>query len=271
MTNAHDFDVLVIGGGHAGAEAALAAARLGAKTALLDQQSRHHRPDELQSGHRRRGQGADRPRNRRPGRRDGPGHRRHRHPVPHAQPQQGTRHARPPRPGRQTGLSAGNPANPRIAAGPDAAAGNRRRLVVKRRGRGERERRDPLRLRNARCESPASASPAERRIARGRSILCAGTFMQGLLHVGDATMPGGRMGEPTYCRPQPGAEAAGLRAGPLQDRHAAADRRPHDRLRPDRASARRRAARAVLLSHRADRLPSRFPAGSPTPRPRCTS
>ena len=30
-----DFDVLVIGGGHAGAEAALAAARLGAKTALL--------------------------------------------------------------------------------------------------------------------------------------------------------------------------------------------------------------------------------------------
>ena len=33
--SARDFDVLVIGGGHAGAEAALAAARLGAKTALL--------------------------------------------------------------------------------------------------------------------------------------------------------------------------------------------------------------------------------------------
>jgi tRNA uridine 5-carboxymethylaminomethyl modification enzyme len=28
-------------------------------------------------------------------------------------------------------------------------------------------------------------------------ILCAGTFMQGLLHVGDTTLPGGRMGEPT--------------------------------------------------------------------------
>ena len=35
MTNPHEFDILIIGGGHAGAEAALAAARLGAKTALL--------------------------------------------------------------------------------------------------------------------------------------------------------------------------------------------------------------------------------------------
>jgi tRNA uridine 5-carboxymethylaminomethyl modification enzyme len=29
-------------------------------------------------------------------------------------------------------------------------------------------------------------------------VICAGTFMQGLLHLGDTTMPGGRMGEPTY-------------------------------------------------------------------------
>ncbi len=35
MTSHYDFDVLVIGAGHAGTEAALAAARLGAKTALL--------------------------------------------------------------------------------------------------------------------------------------------------------------------------------------------------------------------------------------------
>ena len=35
MGNFYDYDVLVIGGGHAGTEAALAAARMGAKTALL--------------------------------------------------------------------------------------------------------------------------------------------------------------------------------------------------------------------------------------------
>src|ERR1700690_3342178 len=35
MPSAYDFDVLVIGAGHAGCEAALAAARMGARTALL--------------------------------------------------------------------------------------------------------------------------------------------------------------------------------------------------------------------------------------------
>ena len=34
-TSRYDFDVVVVGAGHAGCEAALAAARLGAKTALL--------------------------------------------------------------------------------------------------------------------------------------------------------------------------------------------------------------------------------------------
>ena len=31
----------------------------------------------------------------------------------------------------------------------------------------------------------------------GAVVLCTGTFMQGLLHVGETTLPGGRMGEPT--------------------------------------------------------------------------
>ncbi|MEO1999989.1 MAG: FAD-dependent oxidoreductase, partial [Pirellulales bacterium] len=35
MSATYNFDVLVIGGGHAGVEAAAAAARLGARTALL--------------------------------------------------------------------------------------------------------------------------------------------------------------------------------------------------------------------------------------------
>src|ERR671913_1034817 len=34
-TSTYDYDILVIGAGHAGTEAALAAARMGAKTALL--------------------------------------------------------------------------------------------------------------------------------------------------------------------------------------------------------------------------------------------
>ena len=35
MSTLHDFDVVVIGGGHAGLEAASAAARIGVKTALV--------------------------------------------------------------------------------------------------------------------------------------------------------------------------------------------------------------------------------------------
>ena len=37
-------------------------------------------------------------------------------------------------------------------------------------------------------------------VYRARAVvLCAGTFMQGLLHMGETTLPGGRMGEPTHA------------------------------------------------------------------------
>ena len=46
------FDVVVIGGGHAGTEAALAAARMGVKTLLLTHNIETPGSDELQSCHR---------------------------------------------------------------------------------------------------------------------------------------------------------------------------------------------------------------------------
>ena len=127
-------------------------------------------------------------------------------------------------------------------------------------GRGERCR---LRFRTAHSESPASARQAARSIAPGRRALRRHVHARPASprrqdRAGRTHRRAGRVGH------QPGARPAGLRAAPIQDRHAAADRRPHDRLRQDRTSAGRRRARAVLLSHRSDRLPSKSPAGSPT-------
>jgi len=46
------YDVITIGGGYAGTEAALAAARGGRRNAAADAQHQDHRADELQSGNR---------------------------------------------------------------------------------------------------------------------------------------------------------------------------------------------------------------------------
>ena len=150
----------------------------GSQDRALDDESRHHRPDELQPGHRRSGQGADRPRDRRPGRRDGPRHRRDGHPVPHAQPDQGAGHAQPPRPGGQKGVSVLDEAPHRRAAEPQRPAGNHRTI-------SRSDRRPPQRR----------ARPRRRRLSGRRGRLDDGHVSPGDHAHGrsqDGRRPGGR-------------------------------------------------------------------------------
>ena len=82
-------DVLVIGAGHAGCEAAAAAARRGARVGLADLPRRRCWSDVVQPVDRRRRQGASRPRTRRVRRPDGASRGSRRDPPPNAQPKQG--------------------------------------------------------------------------------------------------------------------------------------------------------------------------------------
>ena len=121
------FDVIVVGGGHAGTEAALAARAHGPRDAAADPQHRNARADVVQSVDRRDRQGAPRQGGRRAGRRDGARHRRGRHPVPHPQLEQGAGGARDPRAGRPRALQAGHPVAPRERAEPHAVPASGRR------------------------------------------------------------------------------------------------------------------------------------------------
>ena len=226
-------------------------------------QLRHRRPDELQPGHRRRGQGADRPRDRRPGRRDGPGDRRHRHSVPHAQSPQGPGDAQPAGPGRQEGVSGRDQAARRRAAEPHAAAGS---------GRGSADRRTSEARRSAAQQRIIGVRVRGDAVYRARAVvLTTGTFLQALMHTGEAKTPGGRAGEGTTAGISGALARLGFRAGPLQDRHAAAAQRPHDRLRPDASCSRATTTRSRSRFSPIGSTSSSCPAGSPTPTKRSTS
>ncbi len=207
MSIAYDFDVLVIGGGHAGAEAALAAARMGAKTALLTSnldtiaqmscnpaiggvgKGQIVREIDALGGAMARAIDASGIQFRMLNRSKGP--------AMHGPRAQADKRA------YQQEIKRILESQPGLSLRQETVED----LVVEQ-GREERgERREERGGRGEERDVPLAVSPALSitgvRVAgdvlyRARAVvLCAGTFMQGLLHVGETTSPGGRMGEPT--------------------------------------------------------------------------
>ena len=150
---------------------------------------------------------------------------------------QGPRRAGPARPGRPQALSRW-PCRPLIRDD---------RQPHRRRRRGE----PSWRSRTAR--RAASIPPTGALCRAGAVVITTGTFLRGVIHLGDETHPAGRVGDPPSVGLAPRARRRGLRARPPEDRHAAAARRRHDRLVRARNAARRRPARAILGADRGDR------------------
>ena len=196
MSVIYDFDVLVIGGGHAGAEAALAAARMGAETALLTSnldtiaqmscnpaiggvgKGQIVREIDALGGAMARAIDATGIQFRVLNRSKGP--------AMHGPRAQADKRAYQQEVKRileaQAGLSLRQETVEDLIVEEGRGAGDGGRAA----GDGGRE----VRIAGVRVAGDV--------VYRARAVvLCAGTFMQGLLHVGETTLPGGRMGEPT--------------------------------------------------------------------------
>ena len=245
-------DVIVIGGGHAGCEAAAACGAARARAPAADPPDRDDRRDVVQPGDRRPGQGPSGARDRRARRRHGARHRPRRHPVPHAQPQQGPGGARPARPGRPQALPRRHAGAARGQSGPRRSARPRSRIWRS----------------MPRAGSPAS-SPRTGETIRGGRGGADHRHVPARPHPYRRGAPAGGAGRGgAVDRPGGDPGAARLRAGPAEDRDAAAARRPHHRLGRPGGAARRRPAAAVFVPDAAHHDAARCRATSPRPRRR---
>ena len=238
MLYPESFDVIVVGGGHAGTEAALAAARTGCRTLLLT-----HNIETLGQMSCNPSIGGI-----------GKGHL-----VKEVDALGGAMAAATDEAGIQFRILNGSK-GPAVRATRAQAD----RLLYKKAIRGRLENQpnlwifqqavDDLMLEGERVAGAVTQSGI--RFPGRTVVLTAGTFLNGLVHIGLQNYAAGRAGDPPGDFPRRAPQGAAAPAGPPEDRDAAAPRRAHDRLfRVPGAAGRSGPDPRVLVPRRAGAAP----------------